>query len=94
MKFYKTTGFIYKIQNYADADKLVWILTKNNGKVNSIAKGVKKVTSKRAGHIDILNYNQFSFHKGRNLDTLTETKIINSFNDLKKDRTFRKNDSL
>ncbi|MBD3362226.1 DNA repair protein RecO [Candidatus Dojkabacteria bacterium] len=88
MALYKTEGLIYKIKNMHDSNKLVWILSKDKGKINSIAKGVKKISSKRAGHIDIFNHNKFTFYKGRNLDILTETSSIKSYENIKKKFVF------
>lgn len=87
-KFYKTTGLIYKTKNFKDNDKLVWILTGKKGKIGCIAKGIRKVKSRKAGHVDLLNYNKLSLYEGRNLDILKETTCINNFQELKTDFTY------
>ncbi len=88
MRVHKIEGFIYKTKHLQERDKLVWILSNTNGKVTAVAKGVKKITSKRAGHIDIFNYNQFQLYKGNGLDIITDTRIIDSYPTAKKFNPF------
>lgn len=88
MKFYRTTGFIYKIKKLGDSDKIIWILSKDHGKISSIAKGISKSKSRKKGHIDLMNYNKFAFHKGRNFDIISETQNLEHFQGLKKVFTY------
>lgn len=83
MKLYKTTGLIYKIQNYSDNDKIVWILSDKYGKINTIGKSVRNTQSKRSSHLDIFNVNKFILYKGKTFDTIHETSAIDNFYDLK-----------
>ena len=76
---YKTVGIVLKSIEYGDADKIATIYTKNYGKVRAIAKGVRKTKSKFGSSLEILTYAIFLFYKGKNLDTISQTEILESF---------------
>ncbi len=88
MKLVKSQGFIFKITNFKDNDKLVHILTPEKGKILVTAKGVRSIKSRRAGHIDLCNINTLSLHKGSKFFYLTGTQNIYSFRNLKESCTY------
>ncbi len=78
-KTYKTEGIIIKRINYGEADKILTIFTKNYGKIRVVAKGVRKITSKRKGILELFNRNIFHVVKGKNLDIVAEVTQIGNF---------------
>ena len=64
---------------YQEADKIVTIYTKDYGKITAIAKGVRKTKSKFGSSLEILTYSIFLFYKGRNIDIVSQTEILESF---------------
>jgi DNA repair protein RecO (recombination protein O) len=85
MRSFKTEGIVIKRSNYSEADRIVTIFTKKNGKIKVKATGVRKITSRRSPHIELLNYCVFNLYQGRNMFTLTEVDSRESFPLLKKD---------
>ena len=75
-------------RNYSEADRILVIFSKKYGKISLIAKGVRKLNSRKRGHLEVFSWLKFSAAKGKNLDILTEAEIINTFpkvrDDLKK----------
>lgn len=55
MNYLKDVGYVIKRVNYSEADKYITILTQNNGKIEVLAKGVRKLSSRRAAHLELLN---------------------------------------
>jgi len=53
------------------------------GKIQAVAKGVRRPRSKMAGHLELLTHSLVSLARGRNLDTVTGCQTINSFLPLK-----------
>lgn len=82
---FKTEGIILKRINYGEADRILTIYTKHYGKVRAIAKGVRKMTSRKGGNVEAFNHATLFFVRGKNLDILTEVEVINSFKDWRKD---------
>jgi len=76
---YKTEGIVLKSMEYKEADKIVTIFTKNYGKITAIAKGVRKTKSKFGSSLEILTHSVFLFYKGRNIDIVSQTEILESF---------------
>lgn len=85
MHSFSCEGFILKRKNYGEADKLITLFTKNHGKIISLAKGVRKITSRRAGSLELLNRVKVSLHQTKSLPILTEAQVQNSYPDLKID---------
>jgi len=76
---YKTEGIVLKSMEYQEADKIVTIYTKNYGKITAIAKGVRKTKSKFGSSLEILTHSIFLIYKGRNMDIVSQTEILESF---------------
>jgi DNA repair protein RecO (recombination protein O) len=64
---------------FKEADKIVTIYTKDYGKISAIAKGVRKTKSKFGSSLEILTYSIFLIYKGRNIDIVSQTEILESF---------------
>jgi len=80
MRSYTVEGIVIKRINFGEADRLVTLFTKSQGKVTVTAKGVRKLSSKRAGALELFNLIKVQIVKGRGeLATLTEVQIINTF---------------
>lgn len=75
----KSAGIIIKRKDVGEADKILTILTIDLGKIQVKAKGVRKIASKRASHIELLNFTQFSLHKGNIMPILLEAESIESY---------------
>src|SRR5204862_133184 len=65
------------------ADKIVTLFSKQHGKLITIAKGVRKIRSRRGGNIDLLNYVTLSLVHGQSMQIITEAQVISSFGELK-----------
>ena len=84
---YKTEGIVLKSTEFKEADKIVTIYTKDYGKITAIAKGVRKIKSKFGSSLEILTHSVFLFYKGRNIDIVSQTEILESFFSSSKDVT-------
>jgi DNA repair protein RecO (recombination protein O) len=76
---YKTEGIIIKRKNFGEADKILTIFTKHYGKIKAIAKGIRKITSKKAGILELFNHCKLVLARGKDLDIITEAEVINNF---------------
>ena len=85
MQYLHDTGFVIKRVNLGEADRFVTLFTKNNGKVEVLAKGVRKITSKRASHIELLNLVRFHSIKTSKNFILTEVELVDSYEGRKRD---------
>ena len=85
MHSFASEGIILKRKNYGEADKLITIFTKNRGKIKAVAKGVRKITSRRASSLELFNHVKIFLHQTKGLPILTEAQSQNTFLELKED---------
>ena len=75
------TGIIIKEYNYSNYDKIVYLITKNNGIIKLFAPGIRKITSKNRSAIILFNEINLSFFKAKfknKHSKLKRAKIINN----------------
>lgn len=86
MKKFNTQAFVLKNIKYKDTDKIFTLFSKDLGKISAIARGVRKINSRRAGNLDTLNLVSISIRENSNsFNDVEEVKTLESFKDLKKD---------
>ncbi len=71
-------ALILKRSNFGEADRMITILTKHLGKISIIARGVRRITSRRAGNVELLNLVKLGLFKDKGY-TLTEAESIETF---------------
>jgi DNA repair protein RecO (recombination protein O) len=78
-RLYRTEAIILRRQDFGEADRLLTLYTPGFGKARVLAKGVRKPTSRKAGHVELLTHSRLLVAKGRNLDIVTQAETINAF---------------
>jgi DNA repair protein RecO (recombination protein O) len=85
MRTFRTEGIILKRRNFGEADRILTIFTKDHGKLQVKAAGVRKITSRRSSHVEVLNHGVFSLYKGNAWPILTEAQTVDNFSIIKTD---------
>jgi DNA repair protein RecO (recombination protein O) len=85
MRSFKTEGIVIKRRNFNEADRIITVFSKSKGKINIKASGVRRITSRRSSHIELLNYSVFSLHKGKMMPVLTEVESLQNYSLIKND---------
>lgn len=85
MQTFSSEGIILKRHNFGEADKLLTIFTKGGGKIKAVAKGVRKINSRRASSLELFNQVKIFLHETKSLPILTEAQTQFTFPDLKED---------
>lgn len=84
MKKFNTLAVVLKSINYKDADKIYTLFSYDLGKIPAIARGVRKISSRRAGNLDTLNLVKVHLtEKDNGMRQLDEVAGVNSFRKLK-----------
>lgn len=76
---YASNGVVLSRKNYGEADRILVVFSKDFGKVSLLAKGIRKIKSKKRGHVEIFSEIKFSAVKGHGMDIITEAVTINDF---------------
>ncbi len=83
----KTEGVILKRRNFGEADRILTVFTDKMGKISVMAKGVRRISSRRAGNVELLNRVIMFLHQGKGMPILTEAKALDTYPKLKADLT-------
>ena len=84
-RVYKTEAIVLRHDPLGDTDKILTLYTPYLGKLRAVAKGVRRPTSKLAGHVEPLTRSAMMIARGRNLDIVTQSHTIDSFVSLRDD---------
>jgi len=82
---YQTEALIIKKTKLGEADRILGLYTPKLGKIQAVAKGVRRPRSKMSGHLELITHSLISLARGRNIDTVTNTRTIAAFLPLKSD---------
>ncbi len=84
MKRYNIEALVLKNIGYKDADKIYTVLSRELGLVSVHAKGVRKISSRRAGNLDTLNHVKIKIsEQDSGWKTADEVSLIESFKPIK-----------
>ncbi len=70
-----------------EADRILTVFTLQKGKITVLAKGVRRITSRRAGNVELLNRVSLYLHQARTFLILTEAAVLDTYPKLKEDLT-------
>jgi DNA repair protein RecO (recombination protein O) len=76
---YKDEGIVLHAIKLGEADRIVTLFTRGNGKVRAVAKGIRKTKSRFGARLEPFSHVQLLIYRGRNLDTITSVDILTSF---------------
>lgn len=86
MKQLQTIGIVLSRTDFGEADRIVTILTPDQGKLRLMAKGVRKIKSRLAGGIELFSISEISFIKGRGeIGTMVSARLVKHFGQIVKD---------
>jgi DNA repair protein RecO (recombination protein O) len=80
---YQTEAIVIKKTKLGEADRILTFYTPDLGKVQAVAKGVRRPRSKLSGHLELLTHSSVLLTRGRNLDTIIGSQAIDCFLPLK-----------
>lgn len=73
-------GIVVRHTNYDEADRFITFLTPYKGKISALAKGVRKLNSRKAGHLQPFTYVDVQLSKGKGSSLLvTQVSTIESY---------------
>ncbi|MEO5627916.1 MAG: DNA repair protein RecO [Candidatus Saccharimonadales bacterium] len=75
-----TQGIVLSRTNFGEADRIITMLTPDQGKVRLIAKGVRKIKSKLAGGIELFSISQITYLPGKSeIQTLISSRLVKHY---------------
>lgn len=85
MTISKTEGIVLRYTNFGEADKILTILTRKNGKIKAIAKGCRKPKSSLLSSSEVFAFSEFVLYKGTNFYHISQAVMRETFYNIRKD---------
>jgi DNA repair protein RecO (recombination protein O) len=76
---YRDEGVVLRTQKLGEADRIITVLTRRNGKVRAVAKGVRRTKSKFGARLEPFSHVDLQFYTGRNLDIVNQAESIRAY---------------
>lgn len=73
---YNTHGIILKYRDIGEYDRIYSVITRDHGKVEGWAQGVRKPQSKLVAHLQPLYLCDFMFARGRRFDRIAQVQVL------------------
>ncbi len=85
MTNYKVDGLVLKARDFGEADRVLTIFDPALGKLEAVAKGVRRPKSSLRGPCQPFSHNLFFLWQGRTLDGISQCEVVESFAALRED---------
>lgn len=84
---FRTPAIILKRFDLGEADRLLTLLTPRHGKIEVVAKGARKLTSTKTGHVELFTRADMLIHRGRDLGIAVQAEMTAPYLHLRDDLT-------
>lgn len=82
---FRTPAIILKRRDFNEADRLLTVLTPTHGKIDIIAKGARKLTSTKTGHVELFTRADMLINKGRDFGIVSQAEMVMPYLELRDD---------
>jgi len=76
---YRDDGVVLRTQKLGEADRIITLLTRHNGRVRAVAKGVRRTKSRFGARLEPFTHVDVMVHPGRSLDVITQAEVIRAY---------------
>ena len=78
--YYRDDGFVLRNQDLGEADRIFTVLTRRNGRVRAVGKGVRRTKSRFGARLEPFTHVDLLLYAGRsNLDTVTQADSLRAY---------------
>src|SRR5512139_4294504 len=82
---FRVEAVVLRHSDYGEADRLLSLYTRQMGKTRALAKGARKIASRKAGHIEPFTYVKLQLAKGRDMPLVTQADTVDAYQALRED---------
>ena len=72
-------AIVLRHADWGEADRLVTIYTREQGKLRAVAKGARKIASRKAGHLEPFTHVKLQLARGRSLFIVTQADTVDAY---------------
>ena len=81
MPLYRDEAIVLRTHKLGEADRIITMLTRTQGKVRAVAKGVRRTKSRFGSRLEPGMVVDVQCYEGRNLDTVTQVETLAPYGD-------------
>jgi DNA repair protein RecO (recombination protein O) len=82
---FRCTAIVLRHSNWGEADRMLTLFTSEMGKLRAIAKGARKMRSRKAGHLEPFTHVRLMLARGRDLLIVTQAETVDAYLPLRED---------
>ncbi|MEE2814921.1 MAG: DNA repair protein RecO, partial [Actinomycetota bacterium] len=79
MPTYRDEAVILRTHKLGEADRIVTMLSRRNGKIRAVAKGVRRTSSKFGSRLEPFMVADVQMYKGRSLDIVQQADSLGAY---------------
>ncbi|MEI2716148.1 MAG: DNA repair protein RecO [Candidatus Nanopelagicales bacterium] len=79
MAVYRDEGVVLRTHDLGEVDRIITLLTRANGRVRAVAKGVRRSRSRFGARLEPFGHVDIQMYEGRSLDTVTQVESFRSY---------------
>jgi len=79
VSLYRDDGIVLRTQKLGEADRIVTILTRRNGRVRAVGKGVRRTKSRFGARLEPFTHVDLMLYTGRSLDVITQAETVRAY---------------
>jgi DNA repair protein RecO (recombination protein O) len=76
---FRVDAVVLRHSDWGEADRLLWLYTQEMGKIRVLAKGARKIRSRKAGHLEPFTRVHLLLAKGREILLVTQAETIEAY---------------
>jgi DNA repair protein RecO (recombination protein O) len=82
---FRLEAVVLRHSDWGEADRILTLYTRERGKVRAIAKGVRKIKSRKAGHLEPFTRVTLQLARGRDLLIVSQAEAMDTYQPLRED---------
>lgn len=82
---WKTEGIVLRVRNLGEADRIVTVYTKEQGKLSTVARGARRIRNRLLSPTQVFTHGRYMIFPGKSLHNLSQADIIHSGQNLRDD---------
>jgi DNA repair protein RecO (recombination protein O) len=86
-RVFRTPAIILKRRDFGEADRMLTVFTPARGKLDVLAKGARKLTSTKMGHVELFTKVDLLINTGRDFGIVSQAEMTDSYQPLREDLT-------
>jgi DNA repair protein RecO (recombination protein O) len=81
----RVEAIVLRHLDWGEADRLIWLFTREYGKLRAVAKGVRKARSRKAGHLEPFTRVSLLLARGKEIPLITQVDTLEGYLHMRED---------